>query len=424
MPLNIAPPVLVRRAKILSKFVSVQLVVQALGLACGILLVRTMDQQQYAYFTIANSMQATMNMLANMGIGMSLSAIGGKVWQDRYRFGQLINTALQLRYYLAMISITVITPILIWMLIRSGASLFYAILVTFAALVGLSFELTSGVLLVVPRLHSQIDRVQNLELISVISRLILLGVAYLTSLNAAVAIATASIILGLRRFILVRWASEKLDTKAPVNEEYRKSILATVKNVFPNSIFFCAQGQLNIFLISIFGSAENVAEVGVLGRLAVIFMLIQSVMNTIILPSFAKCQSIHTLRRRYFQILGVFLTIGAIIIGFAAIFPREIIWIFGNNYSHLQSEILLMVCLTVFTSFVGIMSSLNYSKSWVEHVWIEIPIRLILQAILLTILDISTVRGILLLSLLSNISPFMVNAMLTYRGLKKQECIN
>lgn len=65
--------------KTLSKFVSVQLVIQTLGFVCGILIVRTLDQQQYAYFTIANTMQGTMNMLSDSGISIGLTAIGGKV---------------------------------------------------------------------------------------------------------------------------------------------------------------------------------------------------------------------------------------------------------------------------------------------------------------------------------------------------------
>src|SRR5688572_8409801 len=83
-------------AKTLSKFTSTQLLVQAVGVAAGILLVRTLDQREYAYFTIVFAILATMNILADSGISIGLSSIGGRVWQDRYRFGQLINTALRL----------------------------------------------------------------------------------------------------------------------------------------------------------------------------------------------------------------------------------------------------------------------------------------------------------------------------------------
>ncbi len=103
--------------KTLSKFISIQLIIQALGFASGILLVRNLDKQEYAYLTLANSMQGAMNVLADSGIGSALSAIGGKVWQDPYRFGQLINTAMHIRRYLAILTITIVTPILMWMLL-------------------------------------------------------------------------------------------------------------------------------------------------------------------------------------------------------------------------------------------------------------------------------------------------------------------
>lgn len=403
--------------KVLSKFVSVQILVQALTIFSGILIVRTLEQQQYAYYTIANSMLSTMNILSDSGISIGLSAIGGKVWQDRYRFGQLINTAMRLRYFLAAISISVVTPILIWMLIRNGASIGYAVLITIVVLLGLNFQLTTGVLIVVPRLHSQISRIQSLDILSAISRLIFLGLGYLTFWNATVAIASGSLVSGLQRFVLGRWTNEKIDGNVSNNQEDRKFILTTIKHSLPTTIFFCIQSQLGVFLISIFGNTQNIAEIGALGRIAVIFTLINSVMTTIILPSFSRCQSVVILRRRYFQVLGVFLLFGILIIAYVYIFPEQILWIVGNKYSHLKNELFMIVIVTVVSSFIGMMTALNLAKGWVEYSWIDIPIKLILQIFLLMNLDISTIKGVVTFSLLSQISSFLVSIMLTYRGL-------
>ena len=86
-----------QRARIVGNFAFVQAVVQVIGFLSGILLIRHLDQREYAYFTIANTMQGTLNILADIGISIGLVSIGGRVWQDRYRFGQLVNTALGLR---------------------------------------------------------------------------------------------------------------------------------------------------------------------------------------------------------------------------------------------------------------------------------------------------------------------------------------
>jgi O-antigen/teichoic acid export membrane protein len=417
MSLPFLPSNVVHWIKVLSKFVSAQILVQALTLASGILIVRTLDQQEYAYYTIANSMLSTMNILADSGISTSLAAIGGKVWQDRYRFGQLINTAMRLRYFLAAISISVVTPILIWMLLRNGASIGYAIVITIIVLIGLNFQLTNGVLIVVPHLHSQISRVQNLDIISAISKLVLLGLGYLTFWNTTVAIATASLISGLQRFILGRWAGEKIDTKVPINQEDQRFIFKTIKHSLPNSIFFCIQVQLSVFLISIFGTTQNVAELGALGRIGVLFTIINSVMATIILPSFSRCQSVVTLRKRYFQTMGAFLLFATLIITLTYIFPEQILWIIGRKYSYLKNELFMIAIVTVVNSFLGMMTSINLAKGWVEYAWIDIPMKLFLQIFLLMILDISTIKGVVIFSLLSQISSFLVSTMLTYRGL-------
>jgi O-antigen/teichoic acid export membrane protein len=415
---------LLNRIKLLSRFVTIELAVQAIGLVSGLFLIRILDKSEYAYFTIANSLQSTMNLLADMGIGTSLSALGGKIWQDRYRFGQLINTALRLRYYLAGISVLAITPILLWMLIRAGASFPYACLITLIVLIGLNFQLTSGVLEVVPRLHSQIDRIQHLNLLSTISRFLLLGVAYLIFVNAAVAVMTMSVVLGIQRIVWGRWANESFDKTASISLENKGFILKTTKSVAPSTIFFCLQGQIIVLLVSIFGNTQSIAEVGALGRLAVIFSVANSVMATVVLPGFSKCQIKAKLRRRYLQVLGVFVFFGIFLIGVTVFFPNQILWLLGEKYDHLEDALLLMVISTVVTSIVSVMSSMNLARAWVEHIWIEIPIRLSLQVVLLLSLDLSSVNGVLLFSLISNLSPFLANLILSYRGLTSRAAFN
>lgn len=407
--------------KTLSKFVSVQLIVQALGAASGIFLVRTLDQTHYAYYTIALTMQTTMSLLADMGISVGLSAIGGKVWQDKYRFGQLINTAMQLRYSLAGISVIVVTPILIWMLIKNGASISYGILILIVVLVGLNFQLTTDILGVVPRLHSQIRRVQNLDLFSAVIRLVLLGVAYLTFLDAAVAIGIVSIGLGVQRFILGRWVTDSIETKALINIEDRKFISAKVKALAPNAIFFCIQGQLSIWLISLFGTTENIAEIGALGRLGIIFTIINPIMSTIVSPSFARCQSKGILRRRYFQIISLFVLFLAAIGILAVLFHQNILGLLGNQYADLKTEFFLLLISASLNSIIQIIAYLNATKAWVEYAWIEIIIRICLQIILLLVIDISTVKGILLFGIFSQLSPLTVSILRSYLGFKNYE---
>jgi O-antigen/teichoic acid export membrane protein len=415
--LGFAPPQrLVARARTLSQFVTVQVAVQLMGAVSGILLVRTLSQSEYAYFILANSMQATMGILADSGVGIGLSAIGGKVWQDRHRFGELISTALRLRRYLAAIAAAVVGPILIWLLVSNGASKAYAGVITLAVLLALNYQLLGGVLGIVPRLHSQISRVQKLDAMVAASRLVLLAAAYFIFLDAAVAFFAGIVGIIAQYIFLKRWTTDNIEPHAPVNKEDRATMLGIVKHQAPNGVFYCLQGQLTVWLISIFGNTQNIAEIGALGRLGMIFSVISAVMASIVLPGFARCQSPALLRRRYFQIISGFCLMGVGLIAIAAFFPDQLLWILGSKYAHLRSELLLMMILSAANALITAMWSLNATKAWIQYSWLNIPGVILAQVALLSFVDISSVKGVLVFGILSLLPTFLLNSLLSLRG--------
>jgi O-antigen/teichoic acid export membrane protein len=409
--------------KVLSKFISIQIIVQALNLVGGILLIRTLSKQEYAYFTLINTMQTTMNLLADSGISSALSVIGGRVWQNPYRFGQLINTAMHWRRYLGAIVIAVMTPILCWMLLQNGASLGYTILLVIAILIELNYYINRGVLGTVLQLNSQIDRIQRLDLLSAISRLIILLGGYITFLNAAVGAFASTIASGLYNVVLWRWVKNTIDIKAPINKDDQREIINLVKHQAPNGIFYCIQGQLTIWLISIFGNTENIAEIGALGRLGIIFSIINSVMGSIILPNFARCQSVKRLYRQYWVILGSFCLFGIIILNAAVLFPTQILWILGKQYANLQNELFFMTISLVFSFIISTIYTMNVFRGWVEYSWLNIPLTVTLQIILLILLDLRSIKGVLIFNTLSTVPGFLVNVFLSYRGFQKMKVI-
>src|SRR5215467_14862714 len=124
------------QARRIGNYAIVQTAVQMIAFASGILLVRWLPQREYAFFTIANAMQATLMLLADIGISTGLISIGGRIWYDRHRFGELINTGLAVRRKLAFVSIIVVAPILYAMLAKNGATPIYVLLLIGLVLAG------------------------------------------------------------------------------------------------------------------------------------------------------------------------------------------------------------------------------------------------------------------------------------------------
>ncbi len=339
----ISPPVLneasapaIRRAlhrvRIVSNYALVQVFVQVIGFLSGILLVRYLDQREYAYFTIANTMQGTLNVLADIGISIGLVSIGGRVWYDPQRFGQLVNTALGLRRKLGFLAAAGVIPILAWLLVRNGASVIYMALLVIAVLAGLAVQLSIGVLSVVPRLRSDVKRIQTIDLTGAVVRLLALLLLMYFFLNGAIALAVGSATLFLQFWMLRVYVAGAIDLTAPENSDDRAAMTGFIRSQAANAIFFCFQGQITVFLISIFGrQISSIAEVGALGRLAMIFAVLSHLLANVLAPAFARSQQKRQLQWRYLAIVGAVTGFSVVIVAAAAFFPHQFLFVLGNK---------------------------------------------------------------------------------------------
>ena len=406
--------------RVLAGFGSVQMVIQVLGFLSGILIVRHLSKPDYAWFTIANGLVATLGMIADSGISGGLSSLGGTIWQDNTRFGSLIQTALTLRRKFTVVTVILVTPVFIWLLFRNQAPPATVAVVVAAALAGFSLQLTAGILGIVLSLRQEIRRMQTLGLGTALVRLALLTSACLVFIDVRVAVIIGVSGPGLQAFFLRRRVKESVDWDAPETPDYRKRLLDVVKRQAPLTIFYCFQGQIVVWLISIFGSKDRVAEIGALGRFAMIFSVVASVLNGVVIPRFARCQDRTILRRRYWQVVAGFALLAASLVVLSAIFPRPLLWVLGGRYANLEDEVWIMRLSAALGALFATQHALTYSKAWIAPALVSIPMELVTLVILILSLDISTVRGVLWLSCISFIPPIFLNMIIVRHELRRR----
>jgi O-antigen/teichoic acid export membrane protein len=418
-----SPPVIrhaMRRARVVGNFVAMQGIVQAIGFLSGILLVRWLSQREYAYFTIANAMQSTINLLADIGISVGLVSIGGRVWHDQHRFGQLIKTALSVRRLFGAAAILIVTPIMCSMLLKNGAPFGYTGLLALVVILGLLVQFSLGVLTVVPRLRSDVARILGIDLVGAIARLLLIAAIAWFAPNAGVAVTVATVVFFLQYLLLRSYAADVVDLAAPPNEHDRKEIFRLTKHLAANAVFYCFQGQITVFLISFFGRhAASVAQVGALGRLAMIFAVLTNLLTNVFVPAFARCQDARKCRWLYFGIVTCVIAFSGIVLLSAALFPHQFLFVLGNKYAHLERELLLMVAGSVLAALTGAFWALNSAKAWIAGAWLYIPLTITAQLALVPFVDFSTVNGVLIFNLLSAVPNLLLNLVLGFRGLRQ-----
>jgi O-antigen/teichoic acid export membrane protein len=403
----------------LAEFGAVQIAVQALTALAGILIIRSMSKPEYALFAIANSMQTTCNLLADLGIGIGVRSIGGKVWADPFRFGQLMNTALGLRRKFAICSLGVCLPIAGWMLWRNGATPFYAVVLCAVVGAGVIPLLSSSVWGVSPGLHGEYRRMQKLDLGNAALRLFLIGALTLTRLSAWLAALVGVVTNWIQSLVLRRWAREKADFLAPPNADDRRELTRLSVKSLPNAIFFCFQGQVTLLILTLVGSPTGIADVTALGRIAMLFSVFSVAFASVLGPRFARCQDPARLPRLYLLLVGGMVLAFLPLMAFAWLLPELFLWLLGGKYAGLESECGWVIAACCVTQIGSVMWYLNSSKAWVRaHSVSFIPMILTAQAMIAIYLNLGQFHNVLIFNLVTAVAPLPAYALDAWLGIR------
>lgn len=387
-------------AKLISVTGGTQVAVQAIGFISGILVIRLLPTQEYALYTLTNTMLGTMILLADGGISTSVMAQGGKVWQNRERLGMVLATGFALRKKFAIVSLGIAIPALLFLLRHHQASWPMAIWLVLALIPAFFSSLSGTLLEIVPKLNQHVIPLQRIQLGNYAGRLGLLVLNLFTFPWAPVAILAA----GLPQL----WANKQLRTlsgKFAVHTQQtdptvHREIVKNVKRLLPDAIYYCIWCQFAVWLISFFGSTEAVAHLGALGRLAVALTLFSVMFSSLILPRFARLPDQRVLLLRQFVRIEVGLLITAVcIVAGVYVFSTQILWVLGPSYKNLAYEMTLMMigkCL----SFVATSSFLLCtSKGWVINPVVSISISIASFFCGIGFIDITSLRGIFMLDI-------------------------
>jgi len=387
-------------------FGAVQSVIQLLLAIAGLIIIRALPKSEYALFAIANSMQVACTQLADLGVGIGVKSIGGRVWQDRHRFGQLINTALSLRLVFALVSVAVCLPVLAWLLRSNSASVSQTIMLCVVVLVAVVPLLGVSIWTAALLLHAQYKRVQKQDLSTAGIRFGLVGILALTRITAVLAASVGVVINFIQAFFLRRWARTIADPNAETRAEDRKELVRLSQRSLPNTIFFCFQGQITIFILTLFGSTSGIADITALGRLAVLFSVFGVMFGNVLVPRFTRCQEREKLVRLYLVLIGGTALVLIPLCIAAAVFPNAFLWLLGSKYSGLSRECVWVISSGCISQIGAAMWALNSSKAWITLQSLAfIPMVLSSQVVAAFLLDLHLFHSVVLFNLVTALAP-------------------
>jgi len=382
--------------KLISITGGAQIIAQLLGLVSGIIVIRMLPTHEYGLYTLANTMLGTMLVLADGGISSGVMSQGGKVWQDRERLGIVLATGMDLRMKFAIGSLLFAVPFLLYLLIHHNSSWLMSFLIIFSLIPSFFTSLSGALLQVAPKLNQDIGPLQKNYIISNVLRLFLITITLFSFPWAFIAIFVA----GLAQL----WANSNLkkisfgyaNWKQKPDIVVRKEILFFVKRILPGSVYYCLSGQITIWLISFFGNTAAVAQIGALGRLGMLLGIFTAILSTLIIPRFSRLPNQKSkLFKTFFLIQLSLFALGIFIIAIVYLFPSQILWILGKEYSNLKTELILSISGSCLGLVAGSAFALSTSRGWAINPLISIPLTLAAIIVGIWIIDISNLIGVL-----------------------------
>ncbi len=394
-----------------------QAIVQGASLISGIIVVRLLSIEEYALYTLANTVLGTMTVLADGGISTGVMAQGGKVWNDKEKLGLVLSTGLVLRRKFALVSLIISIPILAYLLFDHGAKWWMVLLILLALIPSFLSNLSDSLYQITLKLHQDVLPLQKNQINVSIGRLFLTGLLLFFTPYTFIAILAN----GLPRIygnLHLKKANKKfIDNISHTDKAIENEILEIVKRILPGLIYYCISGQITIWLITFFGKTNSIAQIGALGRIIILYNLYSLVFSMLIVPRFARLnEHFNVLYRKYLQLQLFVIVVSVLSVLLINFFSLEILSILGKSYLGLDEELFLCLiggCLN-FMSSTSI--SLYTSRGFAIKPIISIPISIISTFFGVYFIDVTSILGVLKLNIFILLIQYLMhNTFSTYK---------
>lgn len=425
-----------RWVPLLGGIVAAQSLVQGVNALSGMLLVWFLPRDtSYAWYTIASSMMLLSSLLTDAGMSAATNTLGGPICRERTRFTQVIQAVLRHQRSLVGISVLIVIPWMVVLLQRIDVPVMETSVAALAVVL-FAWQMSSAqIFSLVNRLHSLLRPQLLAEMSTATVRLLLTAgcivAAWMFSggnnlasfaANASagplfVAVLLAAAVPTVYFHVSVkRHAAQVLDSTAIPTHEHDAEIRRIIRQTTGFTIYYCLQGQMSIWLISWFGTSAQVADVGALGRLVMLFAVAGGPLVQIAGPALARSTDRAQLKRQLLRVCGLYALFAAGILMLALLLPGPVLWFLGPQYAHLTAELPLAVLGLTTAGYSGIIWGLVLARGWVKSSALIIPVGLAAQMAGVLIFDFSTVTGVLGFNLFITVPAVLLAYGIVWRG--------
>jgi hypothetical protein len=258
-----------------------------------------------------------------------------------------------------------------------------------------------------------ISSLSRINFFSNSARLLLVGLVLLLPITswsvvgvmAATVVALLFTIRLYRREFSVRKIGQARLSGDDVSQVNAKMIEITKPLVLPG-IFFHVQGVVTVFLVSLFGTASMLADVGAIGRLSMVLLVADRVTGTLLFPAIARASAGRQLLSILFRAhLAYFAMMGLVLLT-SVCFPHYWILLLGSKYTELAPLVWMVFVTAILQNAANFAFRSLTVRGETRGQSLGIPVMLATQVFYLALNGVSDLRSVLGFGIATSMASF------------------
>jgi uncharacterized membrane protein (UPF0182 family) len=178
-----------------------------------------------------------------------------------------------------------------------------------------------------------------------------------------------------------------------------------------------------IWLSAFVATPRQVAEVGAVSRIGLVFAVLNGLATAYLAPKLVAIRGEAAQRAATIRYAGLVGALAAALVALAWLFPRPLLWVLGAQYADLELELRLVTLASAASLLCGFFVLYNRSRAWTRWLWLLILTTVLAQAAWVAWVGVGSTAAVLGMSVLVAAILLAGQAALTALGLRRPEWV-
>jgi len=368
----------------------------------GLLIVNVLPKEHYAIYTVLVACMQLMSGIADLSLGHSILPVVGERAHDKRWVVGVCTQIFYRRWMLMGLSVAIVVPYWAYTSAQHGwhgpGYLLAGLLVLAAVLLTLRDTFMHRVLLILQHIGT-LNRnsfVVNSARLLLVGAVLLVPIGSYTVAGLFAALVTALFVsLQLNRLAFGRHGIPRSRLDPQERRDVDRQTLRIVVPLLPSAVFYHVQGVITILIVSLFGTASMMAEVGAFGRLAMVLTIVDRVTDIVLFPAIARAAAGPRLVARLLLAHAAYMLVMLALFATSLWLPDYWMLLLGAQYKSMQPLIWMVFLTSIFANAAGFAFRTLAARGATARQSLGIPLLIATQLAYAAIFGVSDLKAVL-----------------------------